>query len=63
MPPLTKKVPRLLEIYEALAEVIPEMKDLCLGCSRESDISDVQAILDRLGDAVRGNLFEFGKVL
>lgn len=50
-------------MYEALAEVIPEMKDLCLGSSGDGIISDVQTILDRLGDAVRGNLFEFGKVL
>jgi exocyst complex component 7 len=28
-----EKVPRVLEMYEALAEVIPEMKDLCLGSS------------------------------
>ncbi|XP_062219126.1 exocyst complex component EXO70B1-like [Phragmites australis] len=58
-----EKVPRLLDMYEALAEVIPEMKDLCLGSSGDGVISDVQAILDRLGDAVRGNLFEFGKML
>ncbi|GJN21127.1 hypothetical protein PR202_gb08577 [Eleusine coracana subsp. coracana] len=58
-----EKVPRLLDMYDALAEVIPEMKDLCLGSSGDGVISDVQTILDRLGDAVRGNLFEFGKVL
>jgi exocyst complex component 7 len=58
-----EKVPRILDMYEALAEVIPEMKDLCIGCSGDGVISDVQAILDRLGDAVRGNLFEFGKML
>jgi len=46
-----------------LAEVIPEMRDLCIGSSGDGVISDVQAILDRLGDAVRGNLFEFGKML
>jgi exocyst complex component 7 len=62
-PGSSKKVPRLLEMYEALAEVIPEMKDLCLGSYGESVINDVQAILDSVGDAVRGNLFEFGKVL
>jgi exocyst complex component 7 len=37
-----ERVPQLLEMYEALAEVIPEMKDLCLGSSGESIISDVQ---------------------
>ncbi|KAM0889551.1 hypothetical protein ACQ4PT_027628 [Festuca glaucescens] len=58
-----EKLSRILDMYEALAEVIPEMKDLCLGCSGDGVISDVQAILDRLGDAVRGTLFEFGKVL
>jgi exocyst complex component 7 len=51
-------------MYEALAEVIPEMKDLCLGSSRESVVTNVQqSILNRLGFAVKGNLFEFGKVL
>jgi exocyst complex component 7 len=39
------------------------MKDLCIGCSRDGVISDVQAILHRLGDAMWGNLFEFGKML
>ncbi|KAK1617139.1 hypothetical protein QYE76_022656 [Lolium multiflorum] len=58
-----EKLSRILDMYEALAEVIPEMKDLCLGSSGDGVISDVQAILDRLGDAVRGTLFEFGKVL
>jgi exocyst complex component 7 len=58
-----EKVPWILDMYEALAEVIPEMKDLCIGCSRDGVISDVQAILDRLGDAMWGNLFEFGKML
>jgi exocyst complex component 7 len=47
-----EKVPWILDMYEALAEVIPEMKDLCIGCSRDGMISDVQAILDRLGDAM-----------
>ncbi|XP_048540596.1 exocyst complex component EXO70B1-like [Triticum urartu] len=58
-----EKLSRILDMYEALAEVIPEMKDLCLGSSGDGVISDVQAILDRLGEAVRGTLFEFGKVL
>jgi exocyst complex protein 7 len=58
-----EKVPRILDMYEALSEVIPEMRDLCIGSSGDGVISDVQAILDRLGDAVRGNLFEFGKML
>ncbi|AQL08158.1 Protein REDUCED WALL ACETYLATION 3 [Zea mays] len=50
-----EKVPWILDMYEALAEVIPEMKDLCIGCSRDGVISDVQAILDRLGDAMWGS--------
>ncbi|KAG8070752.1 hypothetical protein GUJ93_ZPchr0006g42153 [Zizania palustris] len=58
-----EKLSRILDMYEALAEVIPEMKDLCLGSSGDGVISDVQANLDRLGDAIRGTLFEFGKVL
>jgi exocyst complex component 7 len=57
-----EKVPRILDMYEALAEVIPEMKDWCIGCSGDGVISDVQAILDRLGDVVWGNMFEFGKM-
>jgi exocyst complex component 7 len=58
-----EKVPQILDMYEALAEVIPETKYLCIGCSWDGVISDVQAILDRLGDAMRGNMFEFGKML
>ncbi|KAL5648881.1 hypothetical protein ACJX0J_039690, partial [Zea mays] len=50
-----EKVPWILDMYEALAEVIPEMKDLCIGCSRDGVISDVQAILHRLGDAMWGS--------
>ncbi|CAM0904928.1 unnamed protein product [Alopecurus aequalis] len=58
-----EKVSRILDMYEALAEVIPELKELFFGTPGDDVICDLEGVLGRLGDAVRGNLLEFGKVL
>ncbi|EMS53570.1 Exocyst complex component 7 [Triticum urartu] len=58
-----EKVSRVLDMYEALAEVIPELKELYYGTPGDDVICDLEGVLGRLGDAVKGNLLEFGKVL
>ncbi|XP_044457291.1 exocyst complex component EXO70B1 [Triticum aestivum] len=58
-----EKVSRILDMYEALAEVIPELKELYYGTPGDDVICDLEGVLGRLGDAVKGNLLEFGKVL
>uniref|UniRef100_A0ACD5UNX8 Uncharacterized protein n=1 Tax=Avena sativa TaxID=4498 RepID=A0ACD5UNX8_AVESA len=58
-----EKVSRILDMYEALAEVIPELKELFFGTPGDDVIYDLEGVLGRLGDAVKGNLLEFGKVL
>ncbi|KQJ82243.1 exocyst complex component EXO70A1 [Brachypodium distachyon] len=58
-----EKVSRILDMYEALAEVIPELKELFFGTPGDDVICDLEGVLGRLGDAVKGNLLEFGKVL
>uniref|UniRef100_A0A0D9W466 Exocyst subunit Exo70 family protein n=1 Tax=Leersia perrieri TaxID=77586 RepID=A0A0D9W466_9ORYZ len=58
-----EKLSRILDMYEALAEVIPEMKEMFFGSSGNDVICDLEGVLERLGDAVKGTLLEFGKVL
>ncbi|CAN6371397.1 unnamed protein product [Urochloa humidicola] len=58
-----EELPRILDMYEALVSVIPEMKALFMGSSADGIIRDVQDIRDRLGDTVRGGLFEFENIL
>jgi exocyst complex protein 7 len=58
-----EKLSRILDMYEALAEVIPELKELFFGSYGDDVILDLAGVLERLGDAVKGTLLEFGKVL
>ncbi|CAN6242038.1 unnamed protein product [Urochloa humidicola] len=58
-----EKLSRILDMYEALAEVIPELKELFFGSYGDDVINDLEGVLERLGDAVKGTLLEFGKVL
>ncbi|KAJ1270602.1 hypothetical protein BS78_06G065100 [Paspalum vaginatum] len=58
-----EKLSRILDMYEALAEVIPELKELFFGSFGDDVIQDLEKVLERLGDAVKGTLLEFGKVL
>ncbi|CAN6248303.1 unnamed protein product [Urochloa humidicola] len=58
-----EKLSRILDMYEALAEVIPELKELFFGSYGDDVIHDLEGVLERLGDAVKGTLLEFGKVL
>ncbi|XP_039772556.1 exocyst complex component EXO70B1-like isoform X2 [Panicum virgatum] len=58
-----EKLSRILDMYEALAEVIPELKGLFFGSYGDDVIHDLEGVLERLGDAVKGTLLEFGKVL
>ncbi|XP_062185514.1 exocyst complex component EXO70B1-like [Phragmites australis] len=59
----TEKLSRILDMYEALAEVIPELKELFFGSYGDDVIHDLEGAFERLGDAVKGTLLEFGKVL
>ncbi|XP_066347030.1 exocyst complex component EXO70B1-like [Miscanthus floridulus] len=58
-----EKLSRILDMYEVLAEVIPELKELFFGSYGDDVIHDLEGVLERLGDAVKGTLLEFGKVL
>ncbi|XP_010929780.1 exocyst complex component EXO70B1-like [Elaeis guineensis] len=54
-----EKLFRILDMYEALADVMPDLQALFLGDSREIICGEAEGILRRLGDAVRGTLLEF----
>jgi exocyst complex component 7 len=58
-----EKLSRILDMYEVLAEVIPELKELFFGDYGDDVIHDLEGVLERLGEAVKGTLLEFGKVL
>lgn len=58
-----EKLLRIIDMYEALEGMIPAVENLWLGSSGYCVIRDVQAILDRLGDAVRDTLSEFERML
>jgi exocyst complex component 7 len=58
-----EKLSRILDMYEALAEMIPELKELFFGSYGDDVIHDLEGVLERLGDAVKGTLLEFGKAL
>ncbi|XP_073008267.1 exocyst complex component EXO70B1-like [Typha latifolia] len=58
-----EKLFRMLDMYEALTEVIPDLQALFVGESGEFICSEANGILKRLGDAVRGTLLEFGNAV
>ncbi|TVU03607.1 hypothetical protein EJB05_50794 [Eragrostis curvula] len=49
----------ILGMYEALAEVLPELEGLFSGETRDFIKEETEGILVRLGDAVRGTIAEF----
>ncbi|CAO2196427.1 unnamed protein product [Urochloa humidicola] len=59
----SEKLFRILGMYEALAEVLPELEGLFAGQAREFIKEEAEGILDRLGDAVRGTIAEFASAI
>jgi exocyst complex component 7 len=59
----SEKLFRILGMYEALAEVLPELEGLFSGEARDFIKEEAEGILVRLGDAVRGTLAEFSNAI
>ncbi|XP_017698479.2 exocyst complex component EXO70A1-like [Phoenix dactylifera] len=59
----SEKVFRILGMYEALADVLPDLLSLLSGNSEEFIFREVEGNLGRLGDAVRGALARFGSAI
>ncbi|XP_073098660.1 exocyst complex component EXO70A1-like isoform X1 [Elaeis guineensis] len=59
----SEKVFRIVGMYEALADVLPDLLALFSGNSKEFIHQEVEGNLGRLGDAVRGMLARFGSTI
>ncbi|TVU35999.1 hypothetical protein EJB05_17908, partial [Eragrostis curvula] len=59
----SEKLFRILGMYEALAEVLPELEGLFAGEARDFIKEEAEGILMRLGDAVRGTIAEFSSAI
>ncbi|KAL5229170.1 hypothetical protein ABZP36_017435 [Zizania latifolia] len=59
----SEKLFRILGMYEALAEVLPELEGLFSGEARDFIKEEAEGILARLGDAVRGTVAEFANAI
>ncbi|KAJ4810127.1 exocyst subunit exo70 family protein F1 [Rhynchospora pubera] len=58
-----EKLFRIVGMYEALAEVLPELESLFSGHARVFVKEEAEGILSRLGDAVKGTILEFGNLI
>ncbi|PWZ09976.1 Exocyst complex component EXO70A1 [Zea mays] len=59
----TEKLFRILGMYEALAEVLPELEGLFSGDAKDFIKDEAEGILVRLGDAARGTIEEFANAI
>ncbi|WVZ67629.1 hypothetical protein U9M48_016681 [Paspalum notatum var. saurae] len=59
----SEKLFRILGMYEALAEVLPELEALFSGEARDFIKEEAEGILGRLGEAVRGTIDEFANAI
>ncbi|KAE8816241.1 exocyst complex component EXO70B1-like [Hordeum vulgare] len=59
----SEKLFRILGMYEALAELLPELEALFSGDARDFIKEEGEGILVRLGDAVRGTVAEFANAI
>ncbi|XP_051227844.1 exocyst complex component EXO70B1 [Lolium perenne] len=59
----SEKLFRILGMYEALAELLPELEALFSGEARDFIKEEAEGILVRLGDAVRGTIAEFANAI
>lgn len=57
----SEKLFRILDMYEALADVIPELHSLFSAETKDLICGEAEGILKRLGDSVRGTFIEFAK--
>ncbi|KAK8943961.1 hypothetical protein KSP40_PGU000765 [Platanthera guangdongensis] len=57
----SEKLFRILDMYEALADVIPELHSLFSAEAKDLICGEAEGILRRLGDSVRGTFMEFAK--
>nr|CAD1839063.1 unnamed protein product [Ananas comosus var. bracteatus] len=63
IPRSSEKLFRILGMYEALSDVAPDLDALFSGDAREFISEEVQGILARLADAVKGTINEFGNAV
>ncbi|WOL11409.1 exocyst complex component EXO70B1-like [Canna indica] len=59
----SEKLFRILDMYEALADVLPDLHALFAGDPKDLICEEADGILKRLGDAVKGTLMEFGNAI
>ncbi|KAJ8475645.1 hypothetical protein OPV22_019372 [Ensete ventricosum] len=59
----SEKLFRILDMYEALADVLPDLQTLYAGDPKDLLCEEAEGILKRLGDAVKGTLMEFGSAI
>jgi exocyst complex component 7 len=59
----TEKLFRILGMYEALAEVLPELEGLFSGDAKDFIKEEAEGILVRLGDAARSTIEEFANAI
>lgn len=57
----SEKLFRILDMYEALADVVPELHSLFSAEAKYLICGEADGILRRLGDSVRGTFMEFAK--
>lgn len=59
----SEKLFRVVGMYEALSEVLPDLESLFSGHARVFVREEAEGILSRLGDAVKGTILEFGNLI
>ncbi|KAJ3678271.1 hypothetical protein LUZ60_002074 [Juncus effusus] len=58
-----EKLFRIVGMYEALHEILPDLESLFAGKARVFVLEEARGILSRLGDAVKGTILEFGNLI
>ncbi|KAG6488245.1 exocyst complex component EXO70B1-like [Zingiber officinale] len=59
----TERLFRMLDMYEALAGVLPDIQALFLGDSKDYIWEEIQSVLSRLGETIKNTLAEFGNMI
>ncbi|KAF3337172.1 exocyst complex component EXO70B1-like protein [Carex littledalei] len=59
----SEKLFRIVGMYEALADVLPDLESLFSGHAQVFVREEAEGIFSRLGDAVKGTLLEFGNLI
>ncbi|XP_074568478.1 exocyst complex component EXO70B1-like [Curcuma longa] len=58
-----EKLFRILDMYEVLADVLPDLQTLFVGDPEDLVCVEAEGVLHRLGDAAKGTLMEFGSAI